>query len=614
MTRRMARRILRLAGNLLLLSLLCNAYTMVTEELPLGESFKAQSWMISQARAESDESDRGIMIKKKEEITPELVQPPSAERPPMPGFLPQYQHPAVSLPPVVPPPEGRLSTGPKVYVREFVYSGNTVVPTDDLKKLSVPYENRSLTNEELDELRDKLTSLYIERGYINSGAIIPDQKITNGAIRVRIIEGRLSETEIMGSKRLRPSYIRDRIKSPPPFNIHALQEKLLLLGEDPRIRRITSQLVPGINRGDAVLKVAIEEERPYQLGMEFNNHRSPSIGGLHGEVFAVHRNISGFGDTLGVRYGKNSDGKSNGGDEISLSYAIPLTRSDTSLRIYYDYQNARVVENPFDVLDIKSKEKTFGISVTQPVFRTLSNDVRLTLSAEKRQTKSYLLGEPFSFSEGVEDGKADVTALRFMQEWEYRSPRQVFALRSILSWGIDALGATTNSSTADGRFLSWLFQIQWARLIEKLNRTQIIFRTDLQLSRDPLLGMEKFAVGGATSVRGYRENELYRDQGLVSSLECRIPIYRLSIPRVSGKPMDGAIQLAPFFDWGWSENVDEASYGPRTISSIGMGLRWNPNTDIHANLYWGYALRKIDHPHKDMQDKGFHFQVSATFF
>lgn len=72
---------------------------------------------------------------------------------------------------------------------------------------------------------------------------------------------------------------------------------------------------------------------------------------------------------------------------------------------------------------------------------------------EHRRSKTFLLGEPFSFSRGVQDGESRVSVIRLSGEWLERTVRQVFALRSIFSIGIDALDATVNKDAPDSRFL-----------------------------------------------------------------------------------------------------------------------------------------------------------------
>ena len=227
---------------------------------------------------------------------------------------------------------------------------------------------------------------------------------------------------------------------------------------------------------------------------------------------------------------------------------------------------------------------------------------------------------PFSFSPGVQNGESDVTVIRFSQDGLLRSPSRVFAFRSVFSLGIDALGATRKQkdSDPDGCFFAWLGQIQWAgrlnKFLNKLGGSQLIFRTDLQLAADPLLPLEKFAVGGASSVRGYRENQLVKDNGIVSSLELRIPVLRFPLPNLSKGPEDGRVELAPFADWGQAWSTDSPTSDNRSISSVGIGIRWEPSSRILGQIYWGIPLRDVDNPDNDLQDAGIHFELSCRFF
>lgn len=123
--------------------------------------------------------------------------------------------------------------------------------------------------------------------------------------------------------------------------------------------------------------------------------------------------------------------------------------------------------------------------------------------------------------------------VRASQEWVHRTPEQVWAVRSTFSVGVDLLGATINAGAVpDGRFFAWLGQFQWVRRLWDTD-SQLILRSDLQIAADPLLPLEKLAIGGAVTVRGYRENVFARDNGWVSSLEFRIPIFRLPLPWLS---------------------------------------------------------------------------------
>jgi len=72
---------------------------------------------------------------------------------------------------------------------------------------------------------------------------------------------------------------------------------------------------------------------------------------------------------------------------------------------------------------------------------------------------------------------------------------------------------------------------------------QALTRLDVQLASAPLLPLEQIAVGGRYSVRGYRENQLVRDNGVIGSVEARVPVVR----NVSWADV---VELASFMDAG----------------------------------------------------------------
>jgi hemolysin activation/secretion protein len=52
-------------------------------------------------------------------------------------------------------------------------NGNTVLDPAAIHGVVAPYLGKLVTSSDLEEIRHQLTVLYINRGYINSGVIIP---------------------------------------------------------------------------------------------------------------------------------------------------------------------------------------------------------------------------------------------------------------------------------------------------------------------------------------------------------------------------------------------------------------------------------------------------------
>ena len=97
-------------------------------------------------------------------ILPEIELTPSAP--------PPAAQPAPPPPPAAAKPE--LRGGRQFILRGVHITGNTVLDDAAVQSIVAPYIGKSVTLDDLEEIRRRFTRLYIERGYVNSGAVIPD--------------------------------------------------------------------------------------------------------------------------------------------------------------------------------------------------------------------------------------------------------------------------------------------------------------------------------------------------------------------------------------------------------------------------------------------------------
>ena len=496
-----------------------------------------------------------------------------------------------------------ISHSSRIYVRNYLFAGNSVFSDEELSGVVGHYLGRYVSSEELQALRHVLTQYYISRGYVISGAFIPNQEVEGGEVTVQLVEGRLSRLEVKGNNWLRSSYIRNRImlNNSGILNVGDLTDSLHFLKLDSLVGNMRGELVPGEVLGEWVLNVEVEEEENLHFAVVANNHRSPNVGENRLEIHAGHHNVSGFGDAINVRYGVTE-----GLTDVYVAYAFPINPRNTRIGIGYSKSDSIVVERPFDDLDIESDLEGGELYLLHPLYKAFGEEVELEFKVERRRSKTYLLGVPFSFSPGVDEGRSSSTVMRISQKWLKRRATNILAAESRLTIGVDALGATVNDNEPDGQFLAWLGQFQWVQRF-RLANSVAVFRFDTQLSEDALLPMEKFSVGGANSVRGYQENWLVRDNGWAASVEQRFP---LRLNKYVKRPH--ALELAFFVDAGRGWNRWDVATDLETLSSVGVGVRYESSEKLHAGLYWGKALTATDDGSGDLQSQGIHFQVNLT--
>lgn len=473
--------------------------------------------------------------------------------------------------------------------------GNTVLQAE-IARLVACYEGSLITLSDLFSLRSLITQLYIEQGYVTSGAFIPNNQLLDGAVRVEVIEGSLEDVQINGLRRLREGYVRSRLNraTTPPLNQQNLRETLQRLQLDPNISQVNAELTAGTQPGQSLLILDLKEPDPISFSAGADNLRSPSIGSEGLNVSAGYRNLLGVGDALSASYGFTE-----GLNLYDVNVAFPFNAADGTLRVGYNDSGSRIVEDAFRDVGIRSETETVTVGIRQPISQSVSEEFALGLDFDWRTSQSFILDDiPFSFSVGPEEGRSQVSALRFSQEWTKNAPQRVLAARSQFSVGLDILGATNNDTGTDGQFFAWLGQFQWVEQISP--RLLSLFKVNAQLTPDSLLPLERFSLGGVGTVRGYAQNQLVADNALNASAEFRIPLTRRA----------DILQVTPFLEAGYGWNNRTANPRDRFLLGTGVGLRWQATDNIFLRTDYGIPLVNGDDSGNSLQENGLYFSLS----
>jgi hemolysin activation/secretion protein len=532
------------------------------------------------------------------------VRPPSARPLPDKPVAPALPPPSELLQtPGQAPAESPTATPDTIIVKQFKVTGSTVFSDQDFAKITQAFTNRPITQADLLQVRTAVTQLYVSQGYITSGAYIAPQAIQDGVVEIRVVEGKLEDIIVGGTRRLNPGYIRSRLglAGAQPLNQTRLLEGLQLLQLNPLLQNLSAELAAGTRVGQNVLKVQVAEAKTFTPQITLDNNRSPSVGTARRLVQVTEANLLGLGDTLSVSY-TNTNGSNAG----NLSYTMPVSPRNSTISFSYGISSSRVLEKPFDLLEIESKSRYYELTFRQPLIQKPSQELAVGITATRQESEAtFLNGElPFLARGSDAEGKTAVTSIRLFQDWVHRSDRQLIALRSQFSFGLDALNATINPEAPDGRFFSWRGQAQWVRLLAP--ETLLLVRGDLQFADRPLPSLEQFTLGGQDSVRGYRQDALVSDSGLFLSAEARVPIWRF------GKP-NHVLQVVPFADFGLGWNSFDDTAASTTLASVGLGLRLQLGDRVAGRLDWGIPLssRNLNGDRDTLQERGFYFSLTV---
>ncbi len=497
-----------------------------------------------------------------------------------------------------------------VEVQKIQVVGSTILTLQEIEPLVQPLQNRTVTLEDLEDLADKVTQLYLQRGFLTSRAILDQGGIANGVVPIRVIEDTLEDIQIEGLQRLKPDYLRSRIRraAGTPINVGQLEEQLRLLRADPLFENVEATLRVGSGVGKTVLVVRATEAKSFSGNVFSNNYSPPSVGGEQFGTTLSYRNLTGNGDLLFGGYRRSTTG---GSETIDLGYQIPVSPSEATLQLRASWSNNKITQAPFDVLGIRADSELYEVNFRQPLIRSSREELALSLGFAYQNGQTFIFNDtPFFFGVGPDAaGVSRTSVIKFGQEYVRRDPAGAWAFRSLFSLGTGLFGATKNPGAAipDGQFFAWLGQ---AQRVQRLgNDHLLIVQADVQLTPDSLLPSQQFVIGGGQSVRGYRQNARSGDNGFRFSVEDRIALQR----DANGSPI---LQLAPFVEMGtvWNKSSNPNLLPDRNfLASIGLGLLWQPVPKLNIRVDYGLPLVRLSDRGNNMQDSGVYFSVNYQF-
>jgi hemolysin activation/secretion protein len=514
-------------------------------------------------------------------------------------------------------PEPPAAAAGTVRVDRVVFEGNRVIPEQELQELARPFLHRALTAEALERLRYRVSLYYVKKGYINSGALIPEQTVDAGVLRLKVVEGRLSSVNVKGQGWLRPEYIAGRLQGDEDeaLNTHELQDRYIRMLNDPLVERLNGTLLPGVHPGEAILDLRVVRARPWGGYLAMDNASTPYVDSYTGRFGAWLRNASGFGDRIDFNYSI-----SGGANSYNTGFEIPLNRWGTSLAFRYTDSETTLMnlpdENSF-FSRLLNHIVGYDAQLSHPIWLTGNDKLTLGINFGVRidEPLNRITGRPDS-TLGFE--RNEETVLRVWQDYLHQGDGFDLALRSTFSTGLDLLDATVPrpedqsdvSLKEDPRFFAWLGQgVGRYRLLE--NGAYLALSSAVQVTNDHLLGLERMAIGGMNSVRGFRQNFMVKDEAFYSSLELAYPLFGAGTPH--------SLFLVPFMDYGGGWNQGEKG---EFIHSAGIGLEYTWST-LSATFYWAGRINGSRLPRDvlafqnpdyktpyDAQDNGLHFQVN----
>lgn len=454
--------------------------------------------------------------------------------------------------------------GPAFELRSVRFSRSDYLGDAQLRGVVQPYLGRKIRFADLQQLVADVNALYRREGVFTALAVLPKQRIENGEVLVRLIEGKLGKLVVEGSSYTDPAYVRGWIRQRD--DVKTIDSRGLENDIQAHNRVNDQRLLAELRAGEAfgltdiVLKVQDPARNSLQLFVD--NYSYESSG--RDELGVVYRRQQLWqpGDRF-TAYGVVSEGMR----AMSTSYNLPLGHSRWRVGPSVSLTSTKVVEGDFAVLDVVGDSLRVNLDASRLLF------------SQQRYWGTLLL------SAGYTDSQTEVAGVGLS---EYRNSNADAGLQFNYlgtQWQLTAKQMASQVQARDQVLDQRNDVLLWRGNLSSIYRfgdssVSALLQGDWQYTRDRELGGSLgYTVGGASSVRGYLPGAVSGDVGFSSSLEGHYAFAG------AGMGLDTFL----FVDHGYvrSRNPEQR------LTAAGLGLRSSLPHGLSLDLTAGNALEDV---------------------
>jgi hemolysin activation/secretion protein len=485
--------------------------------------------------------------------------------------LEQQQAPPVQQGPAVTGPE-RTSPelrpgGPSFVLKSLTFDPSAFLTPQQLDAIARPYIGQEVKFETLQVIIKAVNDLYDKKGIITASAILPPQKVENGAVHIGLVEGKLGKVDLQGLNQTRPGFVRDRLPLVPDavLDVPKLQSDIEAFNRS-NDTQLKALLQPGTNFGQTDVNLAMREP-PRVTGEVFADN--DGVDTTDRDEFGAYLRGNG---PLGINdratlYGTWSHGSLPDGSLMgSAAYNLPVDVWNDRLGLTYQRSRIYIVQGPFRTLGIVGTSQQGSIDLTHPFIATqrwlLTADVAYSDTFSKTDQSGVFVSDDQTRKGGLGaslTANGDTYSANLTQNFARAHTRD-----NILSTGrfFDLLDGSWNGSLA---------------LVEGFTATTA---AAWQYSPQKLLpGDQLFEIGGPTTVRGYAANTFAGDDGYYVNLE----LHHSLMPLAHVVFGDWATAFDGFV-FGDHGGVFSPSPQQRTLESLGLGF---------SGTFWNHVIGEM---------------------
>jgi len=477
-----------------------------------------------------------------------------------------------------------------IEIEEINIKGSSIFDASDFKDLLKPYLNNCNGLKNLSNLVQKISNLYIEKGYVTSRAYLKAQDLSNGSIDIDILEGKVED--IIGKN----IFTKNIYQNTSLLNMRDL-EVAIQQAERLRSQSINFKLKPGSKVGYTNVNInAKHTNNPYYGDISMNNYGGENTGKYQLGLSFNYENLLSLSDIISLRVNSTNRAlkENNKTLDTSISYSFPIQRALFDLSYSRSKYKLINYDEFTNVYSSKGLSSNANLGLTYSLFHTKEISSKILTGLNYKSSDNYLNGVKLD----IQSYKLLIAKLGLSFSYKNKNYNSFNSIE--IYRGLDQLGATNNFADQEIEFTKYILNLGLTRYFHDKNNFKYDFSFRGQYSKDYLYATEEISVGGPYSVRGFKDASISGNKGFYLRNE------------LSFSKELNTYSFSPYLALDYGYIFKGLENNPGKIIGSAIGIRTNAFNKVSAEVFYSKALK--DSPYTKEYSKNFlGFNLAYSF-
>ena len=504
---------------------------------------------------------------------------------------------------------------PRFDIKSYQVDGNTLIAADKLEAILSPFTGIGKDFGTVQEAIEALEKAYRNRGFTMVAVMLPEQELEKGVVRLKVIENRIGNINIEGNR----FFNRENILSSLPGlrqgetpNINAVSRSIKLANENPA-KKIELQLKNSDNKENEIdANLTVKDEKPWKAGITADNTGDKQTGRSRMGLLLQHANVFNLDHLLTLQYITSPENLKDV-NIYSIGYHAPFYSLGSSIDLIGAHSNVNsgTINVSSDAnMNVSGKGTILGLHYNQNLTRIGIYEHKVTLGLDYRAYENDVEFIGFQLGNNVTVHPLSLTYAGTVTFEKVNAGFYLMGIQNLAgSWdGRDEAENFENARTGARRSYNMLrYGLNLVYAPGGDWQARAVFNG--QYTNDPLVPGEQYGIGGASSVRGFREREFSNDQGYSGSFE----IYSPDLCKLFNVSAFQS-RILVFYDRGYVSRKDPlpGETVSTEIAGIGPGLRITDGKRFSLSADCGFVVDPPDENTKRWSNV-WHLSASLLF-